>query len=106
MAKKQNPLLAQYEAIWEARYMARLRETLRIGEDALLIAADDVVGVTEEQAVEMLRVYKETVIEIAQMVADDSTDDPEAVWSKTKVDDRIRGIVGDKDFEPWETRHR
>lgn len=106
MAKKQNPLLAAHERMLEERYLVRLRETLRIGEDAVLIAAEDVVSVTQEQAVELLRVYKDTVMEIARMVADDSQDDPDIEWSRTKIDERILGIVGDQNFEPWDIRHR
>ncbi len=106
MAKKQNPLLARYEAIWERRYQARLHESLRIGEDALLIAVDDVVGLTKEQAVELRCVYRDTLREIAKMVVGDSVDDPDTEWSRAKVDDRIRNIVGDPDFQPWDERHK
>lgn len=102
----QNPLLASYEAIWEARYTARLREALRIGEDANLIAADDVIGLTEEQANELKRIYRETVFEITKMVVEDSKDDRDVEWSRAKVDDRIRSIVGEKNFQPWDERHR
>lgn len=106
MAKKQNPLLAQYEAIWERRYQLRLHEALRICEDANLIATEDVVGLTEEQALELRKVFRDTVREITKMVVEDSNDDPDTEWSRAKVDDRIRGLVGNDNFEPWETRHR
>lgn len=106
MAKKQNPLLAQYEALWERRYQARLHESLRIGEDAVLIAADEVLGVTPEQAVSLRQAYKDTMMEIVKMVVDDSKDDPETEWSRAKVDDRIRSIVGDAEFQEWDERHK
>lgn len=107
MAKnKQNPLLAQYEALWERRYQARLHESLRLGEDALLIATDEVVGLTEKQAAELRRVYCDTLREIAKMVVEDSKDDPDTEWSRAKVDDRIRSIVGDSEFQPWDERHK
>lgn len=105
MAKKQNPLLASYEALWEARYTARLREALRICEDANLISTDDVVGLTEEQANELKRVFRETVREITKLIAEDSLDDPDVEWSRAKVDRRICGIVGEKNFQEWDVRH-
>lgn len=105
--KKQNPLLAQYEALWERRYQSRLHESIRLGEDAMLIAADEVFGeISEEQAMELWRVYCDTLREIAKMVVDDSKDDPDTEWSRAKVDDRIRRIVGEANFLPWDERHK
>lgn len=106
MANKQNPLLAKYEAIWEARYTARLREALRIGEDANLISADEVFGdITEEQAELLHQTYKDTVKKICKLLLDDSKDDPDLEWSTDNVDKRIRKIVGEKNFRPWNKRH-
>lgn len=107
MAKnKQNPLLAKYESMLEAKYQARLQVSMQIGLDAGMIAANDVLGMGAGRAEDFQKVYVETVREILNMAVNDAKDDPEFVWTKTKVDDRIRKIVGEDKFVPWEERYK
>lgn len=39
------------------------------------------------------------------MIVDDSKDDVEFVYTKAKVDEQIKAIVGEENFAPWEERY-
>ena len=42
--------------------------------------------------------------EIARMTVEDARDDPEFEYAKTKLDERLKYIMGDN-FQPWEQRY-
>lgn len=49
--------------------------------------------------------YIEAMNSMARMVVDDQKDDKEFVYSKSKIDEQIKAIVGDENFKPWEERY-
>lgn len=107
MAKnKQNPLLAKFEAQLEARYQAQLQIAMQMGLDAGMIAANDVLGMGAGRAEKFRTAYINTVNEIMHMTVVEDKDDPNFEWTKAKVDERIKTIVGEKNFVPWNERYR
>lgn len=42
--------------------------------------------------------------EIAQLIYDDGKDDPEIIYAKAKIDQRMKQICGEN-FDPWEVRY-
>jgi len=107
MAKnKQNPLLAKFEAKLEARYRAQLQMAMQTGLDAGMIAANDVLGMGAGRAEKFRTAYIQAVNEISHMIVTDAQDDPDFVYTKTKLDERIKQIVGEKNFVPWEERYK
>ena len=107
---KANPMLARIEARAEAKYAAlfhaKLNMLLQMGQDAAMIAANEVFHMGASRAVAFCNAYTSAVNEIAHMVYDDQMDDPEFVWAKSKVDERIKNIVGEENFVPWEVRYK
>ena len=90
MAKnKNNPLLAKYEAMFRAKFDAQLQIAMQMGLDAGMIAANEVLGMGAGRAEKFRTAYIEAV----------------NAWTKAKVDERIRKIVGDENFVPWEERY-
>lgn len=107
MAKnKQNPLLAKYEAMLEARYRKQLQFAMQMGMDAGIIAANEVLGMGAGRADKFRTAYIETVNEISHMIVVDDKDDPDMEWAKAKIDERIRQIVGQDNFVPWDERYQ
>ena len=43
--------------------------------------------------------------EMATMVCEDQKSDSEFIYAKAKIDRRIKSIVGDENFVPWEIRY-
>ena len=106
MKKKPNSLLAKHEAVYRAKFLSQLQIAMQMGLDAGMIAANEVLQMGAGRAEEFKQVYIETVNEMARMTVDDAKDDPEFVWAKAKVDERIKKIVGEDKFVPWEERYK
>lgn len=97
--KKQNPLLAAHEAMLQKRYDASLKVQRAFVLAAAMMAANDIFGIGKGRA----EPFQDTTInylrEIAKTVLRDSEDDDEVVWSKAKVEQRLRQIMGDELYE-------
>lgn len=97
--KKQNPLLAAHEAMLQKRYDASLRVQRAFVLAAAMMAANDVFGMGKGRA----EPFQDTTInylrEIAKTVLRDSEADKDVVWSKAKVEQRLRQIMGDELYE-------
>lgn len=108
MPKKSN-FVAQMEAKIEAKYNAIFRMKMdmlmQMGQDAAMIAANEVLQLGAGRAKPFCEAYIKAMNEMARMVVDDQKDDPEFVYSKAKIDEQIRAIVGDENFAPWEERY-
>ena len=104
-----NAMLAKMEAKMEARYNAlfhaRMDMLMQMGQDAAMIAANDVLKMGAGRAPDFCRAYIEAMNTMARMYVEDQQDDAEFVYAKTKIDEKIKAIVGDKNFAPWEVRY-
>ena len=103
--KKQNALIAKIEAKYTALFHLRMDMLMQMGQDAAMIAAHDVLGMGPGRAADFCATYIETMNEMARMIVDDQRDDAEFVYSKAKIDEKIKAIVGEKNFQPWEGRY-
>ena len=106
---KKNNMLARHEAAiaykLKAEYDAKLDIALQMGLDAATIAANEVLGMGKGRAKDFLTRYIETYNLFARMITEDSKDDPSIDYSTSKIDQRIKSIVGDDVFRPWEERY-
>lgn len=103
MAKK-NPILEAYKQQLDAQYMARLDVTLQMCFDVAVIAANDVLKMGAGRAAAFKKAYDETYHEICMMLVED-VDDPDLLYSRSVVDKRLRDIVGEENFVPWDARY-
>lgn len=106
---KRNPMLERLEAQIEAKYMALFHRKMDILEqmcqDAAMIAAHDVLGMGAGRAVKFGVVYRETLNEMARATMEDAKEDNEVWYSIAKLDERLKAIVGEENFAPWEERY-
>jgi hypothetical protein len=106
---KQNAMLARLEAAAEAKYARLFHDKvsmlLQRGQDAAMIAANETLQMGAGRARDFGQAYITTMNQMAHMATEDQKDDPEFVWTKAKIDDRIRSIVGEENFRPWEIRY-
>lgn len=116
MTNKPNPMLAKIEAKYAAEYAAKLaiaeedfRAMLKMAiqqcSDAAIMAIDDVFpDVTPDTAKQFHKVHCEYVNKISHMVVHED-DDPEMAWTKETIDRRLKQIVGEENFQPWDERY-
>ena len=117
-AEIEAKLLAKYEQKakeLEAEFMRQLeieradnRRKLMMGmqlaDDAALMAADDVFDVNEYSAERFHERHIFYVNKMSHMAVVEDRDDPNMEWTKDTIDRRLRQIVGEKNFVPWDER--
>ena len=77
------------------------RNRMQLAEDAAFMAANEVLGLGSGRA----RAFVKYANEIAELVVEDSKADNEIVYAKAVLDRRIREIVGDDNFTPFDERY-
>ena len=90
MAKKQNPLLAAFEAKKETEFMGRLACNTEIN----LIAGNDLGFLAEKRADLLLAEVIETKIQIADQLVADAADDASLAYTKAVLARRVKQILG------------
>lgn len=101
---KQNAFLAKMEARYQAMSARKVNVALQMAKDVADMAAAEVFQMGEGRAEKWTKVYSEILTEMMEMVSHDGKDDPEFVYAKTKIDERLKQING-KHFQPWEVRY-
>ena len=94
MAKKQNPVLAAFEAKKEAEFMGRLACNTEIGLIAMLIAGNDLGFIAEKRADVLLAEVIEVKMQIADQLVADAKDDATLAYTKADLARRVKQILG------------
>lgn len=114
---KPNPMLAKIEAKYateyailleqaRARYLRQLDIALQQSSDAAMMAIDDVFDVNPYSAEKFHVAHVKYVNEMASLLLEDYEDDKEMIHTKTDIDRRLKQIVGEDNFVPFEERYR
>lgn len=105
---KRNYLLHQMNAKNEAKYASlfqrKISMTMQIVQDAAFLAASDVFQMGPGRCEAFGVAIRNYVNEIAKTMYDDQKGDLDYVYTREKVDQRLKQICGDK-FDPWEVRY-
>ena len=104
-SNKPNSMIAQIEAKYERRFQARMTMLMQMGQDAAMIAANEVLQMGSGRAAAFNKAYIQAVNDMAHFIVDDQKDDKEFVYAKAKIDEKIKAIVGEENFLPWEERY-
>lgn len=102
---KRNAMLDKIETKYDAMFRAKVSMLMQMGQDAAMIAANDVLHLGPGRAEAFCAAYINAINEMARMMVNDQKADKDFVYSKEKIDQRIRKIVGEKNFVPWEERY-
>lgn len=81
------------------------RNRMQLAEDAAFIAANEVLSLGSGRARAFGEAFVKYANEIAELVVEDSKADDEIVYAKAVLDRRIREIVGDDNFSPFDERY-
>lgn len=95
---------AQSKAKYAYLFQRKIDMAMQIVQDAAFLAAADVFQMGPGRCEAFGVAIREYVNEMARMMRADQQSDPEYVYTREKVDRRLRQICGDK-FEPWEVRY-
>lgn len=93
-AKKQNPILAAFEAKKEAEYSQRLARNTEINLMAMLIAGSRLGFLGEKRAGLLLDEQIGVKIKLADALLADAKDDPSLVYTKADLFRSLHQILG------------
>jgi hypothetical protein len=113
---KQNAMLAKIEAKYalqyaielekaKARYLRQLDIALQQSSDAAMMAIDDVFDVNAYSAEKFHVAHVQYVNKMASLLLEDYESDPSMEYTKTDIDRRLKQIVGEDNFVPWDERY-
>lgn len=113
---KQNAMLAKIEAKYateyavklaqaQARYLKQLDIALQQSSDAAMMAIDDVFDVNAYSAEKFHVAHVQYVNKMASLLLEDYESDPSMEYTKTDIDRRLKQIVGEDNFVPWDERY-
>lgn len=103
MAKKQNPMLAAFEARLEANYKQRLEINSEFDLIALMITVNDELQVGPGRAGKVLEAFLVNKVELANTIHEDygpdkDTGDKEILHTKAQYARRLRSIFSPEDW--------
>lgn len=105
---KPSHLMRKLQAQERLRHDIRLdREIVELGQlyiDAAFMAANDVFHMGPSRCEAFGSAMVKYINEMAAMRVEDKKSDPQYIYTREKVDARLKQICGDK-FDPWEVRY-
>lgn len=106
---KGNPMLdklkAQYELKYSILFDRKMDMVMQLTYDSAFLAAADVFHMGPGRCVSFGTALKGYLEEIAAMMNEDQKGDKNYVYTREKVDARLKQICGDN-FAPWEERYK
>lgn len=102
---KTNAYLAKRDAEQEIKYLMKLHIMQQMGLDAAMIAAHEVFQLGKGRALQFGTKYIEAINDIATLIVEDKKVDKEIVYARADLDRKIKRIVGEENFAPWEERY-
>lgn len=95
----------EYKTYYENLFHTRVGMLLQICQDAGCFAANEVFKMAEGRSPDYCVSYRNWVNEMVKLIFEDQNDDVDFVYAKAKIDEKLKKIVGEKNFAPWEVRY-
>ena len=109
MPPKTNPMLrkmeAKYEAYYQALFQSKIDMAMQVVQDAACFAAHDMFKMGPGRAVDFCVAIRDYTNEMMLLMKEDLQDDQNFEYTKAKIDDELKRIVGEENFTPWEGRY-
>lgn len=102
MLQKMN---AANAAKYELQYQRKQKILVQMCCDAAVIAANDVFCAGPVRVKRFISAMASSMNEISTMILDAAKDDPDIVYAKAKLDERLKQICGDE-FKEWDERYK
>lgn len=104
--KQPNRMLAKRDAQIRNVFRQQLKIANQMGLDAAVFAANDVLGLGAGRAGKFCKSYIEYMNKMAGMIMEDSKDDKNIEYSRVQIDSRLKSIIGEENFAPWDERYK
>ena len=105
MSRKQSGFAKRIRREFDIEMQLYVNNRMQMAEDAAFMAANDILGLGAGRAMAFGERFVMYVNEIAELFVEDSVGDKRLEYSKTVLDRRIREIVGEDNFTPFDERY-
>lgn len=105
MSRKQSAVMVMAQQMCDALLREQTFIRTQMMKDVAMIAANDVLGLGPGRAVAFSEAYDKTANEIAELFITDGEDDEKLWYAKQKLDERLKAIVGEENFVPYDDRY-
>lgn len=109
MPPKTNPMIqkieAKYEAYYQNLFQAKIDMAMQVVQDAACFAAHDMFKMGPGRAIDFCASIRDYTNEMMKLMKNDLTDDQDYEYTKAKIDEALKRIVGEQNFTPWESRY-
>ena len=105
MGRKQSGFAKRIRREFDIEMQLYVNNRMQMAEDAAFMAANDILGLGAGRAKAFGERFVMYVNEIAELFVEDSVGDKRLKYSKTVLDRRIREIVGEDNFTPFDERY-
>ena len=102
---KKSGYLARMQAKKAADISFHRKFTMQWCADAAILAANEVFQRRGKKLVEFYNAFIRYSHEIAEMTLEDAQADKSLEYTKYKIDERLKELLGE-DFQPWDERYR
>lgn len=99
-----NKLKAQYELKYRILFDRKMDMVMQLTYDSAFLAAADVFHMGPGRCETFGTALNGYLTEIAEMMNEDQNGDKDYIYTKEKVDQRLKQICGEG-FDPWEVRY-
>ena len=104
--KYQNKMLEDRDKKMLKVFRQQLKIANQMGLDAAVFAANDVLGLGSGRAGKFCKSYIEYMNKMAGMNMENSKDDKNIEYSRAQIDSRLKSIIGEENFAPWDERYK
>lgn len=102
---KQSAFAKEVNRQVNAELIRTYRVRAQMAMDVACMAANEVLGMGKGRAEEFCRAFCRIYDEVCKLIVTDSKDDKKIEYAKEKIDGRIKAIVGEELFEPFNVRY-
>lgn len=106
---KKNPMLERirryYAEAYDLKFHHKVDMLLQMAADCAFVAAAEVLDMPPEKAEEFGAAMTANVNELAHIMVEDQKDDEQYVYAREKLDQRLREIIPEDKFMPFEQRY-
>lgn len=99
-----NKMLMVNRAVKKEELSFNRRFTQQFVTDAAVLAVHDVFGAGEKRVTDFLVALDKRLMQMAESVLEDSKDDAQIEYTKAKLDEALKPLMG-KNFRPYDERY-
>lgn len=102
--KRYNPVI-QSQKERKQENMRRTEICIQMCFDSATLAAHDVFKLGPGRYIAFVNAFRQYINEIGAMIHEDAKSDVDFEYARAKIDEAIKAVAGEENFQPWDERY-